>query len=116
MCWTTEASTSMTSTLANAEALSALVLFQLAQAGTPIIVGDAPGSTDFRTGNFLEGSPEMVLQAGATGEMAKFYGLAIQLPDDVIGKLEEDTRKADEVLLRENAKKSVKSACISVPH
>ena len=61
--------------LANAEALSALTLFQLAKPGTPIIMGDALGSTDFRTGNFLEGSPEMVLQAGARGEMAKFYGL-----------------------------------------
>ncbi len=61
--------------MANAEALSALTLFQLAKPGTPIIMGDAPGSTDFRTGNFLEGSPEMVLQAGARGEMARFYGL-----------------------------------------
>jgi len=61
--------------MANAEALSALTLFQLAKPGSPIIMGDAPGSTDFRTGNFLEGSPEMVLQAGARGEMAKFYSL-----------------------------------------
>jgi trimethylamine--corrinoid protein Co-methyltransferase len=61
--------------MANAEALSALVLFQIAKPGTPIIMGDAPGSTDFRTGNFLEGSPEMVLQAGARGEMARFYDL-----------------------------------------
>jgi len=61
--------------MANAEALSALTLFQLAKTSTPIIMGDAPGSTDFRTGSFLEGSPEMVLQAGARGEMAKFYGL-----------------------------------------
>ena len=61
--------------MANAEALSALTLFQLAKPGSPIIMGDAPGSTDFRTGNFLEGSPEMVLQAGARGEMAKIYGL-----------------------------------------
>jgi trimethylamine--corrinoid protein Co-methyltransferase len=61
--------------MANAEALSALTLFQLAKPGTPIIMGDAPGSTDYRTGSFLEGSPEMVLQAGARGEMAKFYGL-----------------------------------------
>lgn len=61
--------------LANAEALSSLVLFELAHPGTPIIMGDAPGSTDFRTGNFLEGSPEMVLQAAARGEMARFYDL-----------------------------------------
>jgi len=61
--------------MANAEALSALTLFQMAKPGTPIIMGDASGSTDFRTGSFLEGSPEMVLQVGARGEMAKFYGL-----------------------------------------
>lgn len=61
--------------LANAEALSALTLFQLAKPGTPIIMGDGPGSTDFRTGSFLEGSPEMVLQSAARGEMARFYGL-----------------------------------------
>ena len=61
--------------MANAEALSALTLFQLAKPGTPIIMGDASGSTDFRNGNFLGGSPEMVLQAAARGEMAKFYCL-----------------------------------------
>jgi len=61
--------------MGNAEALSALTLFQLARPGTPLIMGDAPGSTDFRTGNFLEGSPEMVLLAGAGGEMARFYDL-----------------------------------------
>jgi trimethylamine:corrinoid methyltransferase-like protein len=60
---------------ANAEALSSLVLFQTARPGTPLIFGDASGSTDFATGGFLEGSPEMVLQTGARGEMARFYGL-----------------------------------------
>jgi len=59
----------------NAEALSALVLFQMAEPGCPIIFGDAAGSTDFSSGNFLEGSPEMVLQTAARGEMARFYGL-----------------------------------------
>ena len=59
----------------NAEALSALVLFQMARPGTPLIFGDASGSTSFVTGGFLEGSPEMVLQTGARGEMARFYGL-----------------------------------------
>jgi trimethylamine--corrinoid protein Co-methyltransferase len=60
---------------ANAEALSSLVLFQMAAPGCPIIFGDASGSTDFASGNFLEGSPEMVLQTAARGEMARFYGL-----------------------------------------
>jgi trimethylamine---corrinoid protein Co-methyltransferase len=61
--------------MANAEGLSALALFQMAKPGTPIIFGDASGSADFKTGGFLEGSPETVLQTGAIGEMAKFYGL-----------------------------------------
>lgn len=59
----------------NAEALSSLVLFQMARPGCPIIFGDAPGSTNFSRGSFLEGSPEMVLMAAARGEMAGFYGL-----------------------------------------
>ncbi len=68
---------------ANAEALSALTLFQIARPGTPIIFGDASGSTNFTSGNFLEGSPEMVLMTGARGEMAKFYNL----PDTQAGCL-----------------------------
>ena len=61
--------------LGNAEALSSLVLFQMAKPGCPIIFGDASGSTNFASGGFLEGSPEMVIQSGARGEMARFYGL-----------------------------------------
>lgn len=61
--------------MGNAEALSSLVIFQMAHPGTPIIFGDASGSTDFATGGFLEGSPEMVLQTAARAEMAQFYGL-----------------------------------------
>jgi trimethylamine--corrinoid protein Co-methyltransferase len=68
---------------ANAEALSSLTLFQMARPGTPIIFGDASGSTNFASGNFLEGSPEMVLMTGARGEMAKFYNL----PDTQAGCL-----------------------------
>jgi trimethylamine--corrinoid protein Co-methyltransferase len=81
--------------LANAEALSALVLFQMARPGTPIIFGDASGSTDFRTGNFLEGSPEMVLQTGARGEMAKFYGL----PNEVAGCLTDAREQGPQAVL-----------------
>jgi trimethylamine--corrinoid protein Co-methyltransferase len=69
--------------LGNAEALSSLVLFQMARPGTPLIFGDASGSTEFSSGGFLEGSPEMVLQTGARGEMARFYGL----PDTQAGCL-----------------------------
>ncbi|CAB1074046.1 hypothetical protein D1AOALGA4SA_2034 [Olavius algarvensis Delta 1 endosymbiont] len=69
--------------MGNAEALSALVLFQMARPGTPIVFGDASGSTNFASGGFLEGSPEMVLQTAARGEMAKFYNL----PDTQAGCL-----------------------------
>lgn len=61
--------------LANAEALSALVLFQSSKPGSPQIFGAASGTMDYRTGSFLEGTPEMVLQTAAMGEMARFYGL-----------------------------------------
>jgi len=64
-----------TITVSNAENLSSLVLFQMANPGCPIIYGDANLATDFRTGNFLSGAPEMMLQAGGMGEMARFYGL-----------------------------------------
>ncbi len=61
--------------MGNAEALSAVVLFQMANPGCPLIYGDASGSTNFSSGGFLEGSAEMVLMSGARGEMARFYGL-----------------------------------------
>ncbi len=61
--------------VANAESLSALVLFQMAQAGVPIIYGHAAGITNFSTGTFLEGAPETTMINGALGEMARFYKL-----------------------------------------
>ncbi|MCG3179028.1 MAG: Glycine betaine methyltransferase [Phycisphaerae bacterium] len=61
--------------VANAESLSALVLFQLASPGTPIIMGHAAGVTNFSTGGFVEGAPESNLINGALGDMARFYGL-----------------------------------------
>jgi trimethylamine---corrinoid protein Co-methyltransferase len=61
--------------LANAEALSTLVLFQIVKPGSPQIYGAASGTMDFKTGNFLEGSPEMVIQTAAMDEMARHYDL-----------------------------------------
>ncbi len=82
-------------TQGNAEALSALVLFQMAEPGCPIIFGDASGSTDFSTGNFLEGSPEMVLQTAARGEMARFYGL----PNEQAGCLSDAKEHGPQAIL-----------------
>jgi trimethylamine--corrinoid protein Co-methyltransferase len=61
--------------VANAEGLSSLVLFQMAEPGTPVILGSAAGATNFRLGTFLEGAAESTLINGALGEMARFYGL-----------------------------------------
>jgi trimethylamine---corrinoid protein Co-methyltransferase len=61
--------------VANAEGLSAVVLFQAANPGAPCIFGSAPGTIDFRSSLFLAGTPEMVLQAGAMSDMAHHYGL-----------------------------------------
>jgi len=61
--------------VANAESLSALVLFQMAEPGVPIIFGHAAGITNFSLGTFVEGSPETTMINGALGEMARFYNL-----------------------------------------
>jgi len=61
--------------VANAESLSALVLFQMAEPGTPIIYGHATGIMNFNSGSFLEGAPESTLMNSSLGEMARYYSL-----------------------------------------
>jgi trimethylamine---corrinoid protein Co-methyltransferase len=61
--------------LANAEMLSALVVFELAHPGRPVIYSCAAGSVDFRNGAYLAGTPEMGLQSAALVVMGKYYGL-----------------------------------------
>jgi trimethylamine--corrinoid protein Co-methyltransferase len=61
--------------LANAEALSAIVVYQLAHPGRPVIYSSATGSMDFRSGAFLGGTPEMGLMSAALVTMGRFYGL-----------------------------------------
>jgi trimethylamine--corrinoid protein Co-methyltransferase len=58
-----------------AEALSTVVLFQLAAPGVPVIFGSAAGVMNFATGGFVEGAPESGLASAGAGEMARFYGL-----------------------------------------
>lgn len=84
-----------TAALGNAEALSSLVLFQMARPGTPCIFGDASGATNFRTGGFLEGAPEMVLITAARGEMARFYGL----PNEQAGLLTDAVAHGNQAIL-----------------
>jgi trimethylamine--corrinoid protein Co-methyltransferase len=61
--------------VANAEVLSAIVVYQLAHPGRPVVYSSATGTLDFRTGAFLGGTPEMGLMSAALVEMGRHYGL-----------------------------------------
>lgn len=61
--------------LANAEALSSIVIFQLAHPGRALIYSSAVGTLDFTSGGFLGGTAEMGLMSGALTEMGRFYDL-----------------------------------------
>lgn len=61
--------------LSNAEALSSIVIYQVAHPGRSMLYGSAIASLEFNTGAFLEGSSEMGLQSGACMNMAKYYNL-----------------------------------------
>jgi trimethylamine--corrinoid protein Co-methyltransferase len=61
--------------LAVAEALSAIVTFELAHPGRPVIFSSATGSVDFRSGAYLAGTPEMGIQSAALVTMGRYYGL-----------------------------------------
>lgn len=60
---------------ANAEALSTIVVFQLAHPGRPLIYSNATGTVDFRNGAYLGGSPEMGLMAAGLTQMGRYYDL-----------------------------------------
>jgi trimethylamine--corrinoid protein Co-methyltransferase len=61
--------------LANAEALSSIVIFQLAHPGRPLVYSSAVGSLDFSSGGYLGGTTEMGLQSAALAVMGRFYNL-----------------------------------------
>ncbi len=62
--------------VALAEVLSAVVLFQLAAPGCPLIASPEPASADLRSGLYVSTSPEAVAASLAGVEMAKqVYGL-----------------------------------------
>jgi trimethylamine--corrinoid protein Co-methyltransferase len=65
--------------VAMAELLSAVVLFQLAAPGCPLIAAPVPAAADLRSGLFLSASPEARAATLAGVEMAKrHYGLPTQ--------------------------------------
>lgn len=61
--------------LANAELLSAVVVFELAHPGRSLIYSGATGTVDFRTGGYLGGTPEAGLQSAALTAMGRYYNL-----------------------------------------
>ena len=61
--------------LANAEFLSALIISQLKNKGTPMVYGGSTGPLDMRTGVSIYSGPECWLNNIAVKEMANFYNL-----------------------------------------
>ena len=61
--------------IANAEALSSIIAYQIAHPGRPMIYSSATGTTDMRNGAYMAGTPEMGLMSAALVEMGRFYDL-----------------------------------------
>jgi len=69
-----------TTVMCMAEMLSAVVLFQLAAPGCPLIGAPEPGAADMRSGLYLCGAPEATMVILTSVEMTKHYGLPCQGP------------------------------------
>jgi trimethylamine--corrinoid protein Co-methyltransferase len=76
ICGTTGPASLMgTVCVANAENLSSMVIYQLANPGRIVMMGNAIGVVDFMSGAYLGGLPETGLMGGALTVMAHHYGL-----------------------------------------
>jgi len=64
--------------LQNAEALSGVVLLQLAFPGSPCFFAGAPSAMDLKTGGYTAGPEDYLLAAGAT-QLAHFYGVPMAM-------------------------------------
>jgi len=78
----------------NAEALSGVVLLQLASPGTPCFFAGAPSVIDLQTGGYTGGSPEDYLLAAASTQLAHFYGLPMAMGTMATGAKEPDWQAA----------------------
>jgi trimethylamine:corrinoid methyltransferase-like protein len=78
----------------NAEALSGIVLLQMAAPGVPCFVSAAPSVIDLMTGGYTGGAPEDYLLATACCELAHFYGLPIAMGTMATGAKEPDWQAA----------------------
>ena len=64
--------------LQNAEVMAGIVLAQLVREGTPVIFGGVSSNAEMRNGTLSIGSPEMAINAAATAQMARYYGLPVR--------------------------------------
>jgi trimethylamine--corrinoid protein Co-methyltransferase len=64
--------------LSQAELLSGIVMYQLANPGCATIAGVGAGVADMRTGGYIAAGPEIGLINMICVEMARFYGLPVQ--------------------------------------
>jgi len=60
-----------------AEQLAGVVLTQLVQRGSPLLIGPIPATADMKTGRYLGGAAEFGLANAAIAQMAQFYRLPI---------------------------------------
>ena len=78
----------------NAEALSGVVLLQLAFPGSPCFFAGAPSVIDLKTGGYTGGSPEDYLLANASTQLAHFYGIPMAMGTMATGAKEPDWQAA----------------------
>jgi len=64
--------------LQNAEVMAGIVLAQLVREGTPVIFGGVSTNAEMRNGTLSIGSPEMAINAAATAQMTRYYGLPVR--------------------------------------
>ena len=62
----------------NAEVLGNLVISEFASPGAPLIYAGSPGSTEFKTGQYVE-APENILLNAALTQLARYYDLPCEI-------------------------------------
>jgi trimethylamine--corrinoid protein Co-methyltransferase len=93
-CGTAPATLAGNLVVQNAEALSGVVLLQIAAPGVPCFFAGAPSVIDLKTGGYTGGGPEDHLLAAAATQLAHFYGLPMAMGTMATGAKEPDWQAA----------------------
>ncbi len=93
-CGTAPATLAGNLVVQNAEALSGVVLLELAYPGCPAFFAGAPSVIDLKTGGYTGGGPEDYLLAAAATQLAHFYGLPMAMGTMATGAKEPDWQAA----------------------